>query len=250
MTEILFNNMVWYWMGIALISFIALQFIDAPYGRHVSNKWGMLIPNKLGWIIMELPALLLCPIIYMLGGNINASASFFVLLWLIHYVHRTLIFPVKTKTRNKQMPLAIALMAIVFNGGNGLLNGYWFAYFSDYPADYLLSPRVILGVCLFFIGMFINMKSDYYLISLRKPGETAYKIPRGRLFKYISCPNHMGEAIEWLGFAIAVNSLPGWSFFVWSLANLIPRALSHHRWYKSHFTHYPKHRKAFIPGII
>lgn len=250
MTEQVLNTIVWYWMGIAVLAFVALQFINAPYGRHVSSKWGLLIPNKLGWIIMELPALLLCPLVYLFSGLYNVMASLFVALWLLHYMHRTLVFPVKTKTRHKQMPLALALMAVVFNGANGFFNGYWFGHYASYTMDDFVSWNVILGVSLFFVGMGINLRADYYLISLRKPGETGYEIPRHRLFKFVSCPNHMGEAIEWLGFAIAVNSLPGWSFFVWSLANLIPRALSHHRWYKTHFNHYPKHRKAIIPGVL
>lgn len=250
MTEKLLFHWVWLWIGVALIAFISLIFINAPYGRHISKKWGILIPNKSGWILMELPALLLCPLIYLLGRNYNIVAGLFVSLWLIHYVHRTLLFPIKTKTRNKQMPLLIALMAVTFNLGNGFFNGYWLGNFAHYELTYLYSWRVILGVGLFFAGMIINMQSDYYLISLRKPGESGYKIPEGNLFNYISCPNHMGELIEWLGFAIAVNSLPGWSFFVWSMANLVPRALSHHRWYKSHFPDYPKHRRALVPGIL
>ena len=37
---------------------------------------------------------------------------------------------------------------------------------------------------------------------------------------------------------------------VWVIANLFPRALSHHKWYKEKFSDYPKNRKAIIPGII
>jgi len=34
------------------------------------------------------------------------------------------------------------------------------------------SILVIIGVTTFFLGMYINMKSDNILIGLRKPGET------------------------------------------------------------------------------
>jgi hypothetical protein len=33
-----------------------------------------------------------------------------------------------------------------------------------------------------------------------------YKIPQGGLFRWLSCPNLVGEMIEWIGFAIAGRS--------------------------------------------
>ena len=45
-------------------------------------------------------------------------------------------------------------------------------------------------------------------------------------------------------------NLAGLIFFFWTLANLLPRALSNHEWLKREFEDYPKNRKAVIPGII
>jgi len=250
MDEYIFNTWVLVWIGIAFMAFIASRLITAPYGRHSSKKWGRSIPNKWGWVIMEIPALVLTPLLYIYSGQYHLVATIMVSLWVVHYVHRTLVFPFQIKTKGKMMPLAIALMAVVFNGGNGILNGYWFAHYADYSVDYLYSPRFVIGASLFLIGLVINIQSDYRLIHLRKPGETGYKIPNQGLFKYISCPNHFGEIMEWLGFAIAVASLPAWSFFVWSAANLIPRALSHHQWYQKTFEDYPRNRKAIFPGLF
>ena len=100
------------------------------------------------------------------------------------------------------------------------------------------------------IGAGINIHSDQILLSLRKPGETGYKIPKGGMFKWISCPNLFGEILEWSGFAILCWNLPALGFAVWTAANLIPRALSHHKWYLEKFSDYPKERKAVIPGIF
>lgn len=43
--------------------------------------------------------------------------------------------------------------------------------------SYIYHPRFILGVIIFFAGMYINWDSDNILRNLRKPGETGYKIP-------------------------------------------------------------------------
>jgi steroid 5-alpha reductase family enzyme len=98
--------------------------------------------------------------------------------------------------------------------------------------------------------MVINDKSDAMLLSLRKPEEKGYKIPHGFLFKYISCPNHFGEILEWLGFAILSWNIASLSFAIWTFANLAPRAIAHHRWYKEHFPNYPRKRKAVLPRLL
>ena len=66
----------------------------------------------------------------------------------------------------------------------------------------------------------------------------------------MSCPNYLGEIIEWVGWAVATWSLAGLSFAVWTAANLIPRAWQHHRWYRAEFPDYPKERKAVIPFLL
>lgn len=40
------------------------------------------------------------------------------------------------------------------------------------------------------------------------------------------------------------------SFAVWTMVNLFPRALDHHKWYKLKFEEYPEDRKAVFPFII
>jgi hypothetical protein len=37
---------------------------------------------------------------------------------------------------------------------------------------------------------------------------------------------------------------------VWTAANLIPRALGHHAWYRGHFADYPRARRAVIPFLL
>ena len=149
------------------------------------------------------------------------------------------------------MPLFIAVSAIVFNLGNNYLNGFYLGTIHPlYDNHWLTDPRFIIGVIIFFTGFIINIRSDNILFKLRKPGERDYKIPYTGLFRWISSPNYFGEILEWLGWAIATWSLPGLAFFIWTSANLIPRAISHHQWYRNRFSDYPKERKALIPYLI
>ena len=236
------------WAAIGVASFILLQFVTAPYGRHVKKGWGPEISNKLGWIIMEAPSFFIILYFY-LSSDQSLYASILSLLWLIHYLNRTFIYPFRIRTKGKKMPLIIVGSAIFLNCMNAGLNGYFLAHFESYGPDSFYQWNFILGIVLFIVGFIINQKSDHILIHLRKPGETNYKIPTGFLFKYVSCPNLFGELMQWSGFVIMAWNLPALSFLIWTAANLIPRALGHHKWYKKSFTEYPKNRKAMIPGI-
>lgn len=209
-----------------------------------------MIANKLGWILMEGWALVACWYFYLYYFNNNTYSLFFVGLYTIHYINRSFIFPLRTKTDGKKMPLMIALSAMLFNSVNASSIGYYLSKVTVYPSGYFLQWNFMVGLLLFVTGFYINNQSDTMLINLRKPGEKGYKIPQGFLFKYISCPNLFGEMIEWLGFMLMVWNLAGVSFFVWTMSNLLPRALSHHKWYLQHFPDYPKERKAIFPFIL
>jgi len=60
----------------------------------------------------------------------------------------------------------------------------------------------------------------------------------------------LGELIEWAGFAILCWNLPALTFFIWTAANLVPRALAHHKWYHNMFADYPAERKIIVPYLF
>ena len=226
------------------------MFITAPYGRHSKTNWGPMVGNRLGWVVMEMVVLLVLWYFIFKGKNEQTSANVLIIsMFTFHYFNRSFIFPLRLKTTGKKMPLAIMFMGIVLNIVSGFTFGYYFGNLKVYENQWLTSPEFIIGTLIFVTGLIINWRSDALLIGLRKQDETGYKIPYGGLFKYVSCPNLLGETIEWGGFAILTWSLPGLAFFVWTFANLIPRAIAHHRWYKQHFSDYPEGRKAVIPFL-
>ena len=246
-----YKTVCYTWLTLAVIVFLILIFVKAPYGRHKTKGWGVEISAKKGWIIMEsIPAVLLT-VMLVLGHNRDFVVLFFWAIWTAHYVNRAWAWPNRAKLEEKLMPLSVVILAVIFNTINCLLNGIWlFDLSGGYELSWVTDPRFIFGGVIFFFGMILNIKSDDILFSLRDDGSTGYKIPRGGLFEKVSSPNYLGEIIEWIGFAIATWSLAGFTFAFWTFCNLAPRAFAHHRWYKEEFSDYPEDRKALIPFVI
>ena len=241
MTEI-----TYLWIIIALIIFPINLIYKAPYGKHSTKKWGKTIDNKTGWILMEFPALITCPLIYYIVVEEISLSIGFIFIWITHYFNRTIIYPLKIKTKGKKIPIAIVASAFFFNVINGILNGYFIA---TIPFESISFICILIGFIIFIIGLYINISSDNTLIKLRT-NQKGYVIPKGGLFNYVSCPNFFGEIIEWLGFAIMTLNLGSISFLIWTICNLIPRSKAHHKWYKENFENYPSKRKAVIPYLL
>jgi protein-S-isoprenylcysteine O-methyltransferase Ste14 len=200
---------------------------------------------------MEAPAALVFAICFWIGDRRPTLAMLlFFVMWEAHYLHRAFLYPLGLRSERGRMPVAVVALAFCFNLVNGYLNGRYFSAFADsYPDAWLTDIRFLGGAALFILGYVINRQADSTLRNLRQPGMSGYSIPRGGLYRWISCPNYLGEILEWVGWAVATWSLPGLAFAVWAIANLAPRAWSHHRWYRAHFPDYPDGRKALVPGL-
>ena len=240
------TEITYLWIIIALIIFPINLIYKAPYGKHSTKKWGKTIDNKTGWVLMEFPALITCPLIYYIVVEEISLSIGFIFIWITHYFNRTIIYPLKIKTKGKKIPIAIVASAFFFNVINGILNGYFIA---TIPFESISFTCILIGFIIFIIGLFINISSDNTLIKLRT-NQKGYVIPKGGLFNYVSCPNFFGEIIEWLGFAIMTLNLGSISFLIWTICNLIPRSKAHHNWYKENFEKYPSKRKAVIPYLL
>ena len=245
-----YREILWGWIALAVIVFLALQKIAAPYGRHFRGSDRLTVLNHLGWLLMELPAVLVFGWFFVRGAAEIAFVNWlFFIFWQVHYLNRSLFFPFRLKNKGKRVRVVIVFSALFFNCVNGFLNGHYLGAIAPaYPFTWLTDSRFIAGVALFVLGMAINWRADAVLLALRKTGE--YRIPKGGLFRYVSCPNYFGEMVEWLGFAIMTWALPAFAFFLWTAANLIPRAQQHHRWYRQQFENYPASRKALIPFVL
>ena len=127
------------WTLLALAVFPTQFFVTAPYGRHAHTKWGPSIGNQLGWCLMELVSLIVFAGLFLAGPNPKTAPMWiFFTLWSAHYINRSLIFPWRTHTQGKSMPLAIVGSAALFNIVNGGLNGLYLGWFGPlYPTAWL-----------------------------------------------------------------------------------------------------------------
>ena len=238
------------WAGLSLLALIAGLSKWDPVGRVGGAGVGPRMNSRWGWFAMEIPALLVFPLIYFFCPHHHFVGNIVVVLWVAHYTHRTLIWPWIVPGRDSEMRIAMCASGIFFNVLNGGLWGWFMGYIADYASGWVTDPRFVIGIALAIGGGALNIWSDYRLWRLCRDNGDKYVIPRGNIFDLVSCPNLLGEMIEWIGFALLTWSLPGLAFALWTIANLVPRALWRHAWYRETFENYPSQRRAILPRLI
>ena len=94
--ERLHGVLVWAVLSMAVLTFLFLLQKAAPYGRHYTGAgWGPHVSDRLGWIVMELPAIVVCLAVYC-----NGKAAFqivpllFLAMWQGHYLTPDVPVPV------------------------------------------------------------------------------------------------------------------------------------------------------------
>ncbi|EFJ52608.1 hypothetical protein VOLCADRAFT_54973 [Volvox carteri f. nagariensis] len=172
--------------------------------------------------------------------------------WLLHYLYRGIVHPLIMPYSSKTVAVGITLAGIFPN----LLFSYLIAAqlaCTNYPSDWASQPRFVIGAVLYGIGTVINRWADLKLRAgrLAMGKHRHYFIPRGGLYELVSCPNYLGELLEWTGYALAVWSWPALAWALFGASTFIPRSLTNHRWYKEHFgSDYPAGRRALVPFVL
>lgn len=241
---------VWLMIGFAILVFFLLLFITAPYGKFSRGGWGFTVKARWAWLIMESPSPVLMTLFFISAPQKTLLLCIFLTFWLLHYIYRTFFYPFFQKGMEKQYPVLLVAMAFIFNILNGTANGFGVFHLYHYEVSWFHSWQFIIGAFVFITGFVINKIADDKLRRLKTESGGKYVIPRGWLFEYISSPHFFGEIVEWGGWAIMTWSVPGLAFFVFTFANLFPRAIASHKWYKKEFPNYPVKRKAVIPFVI
>ena len=89
------------WIALAAVTFVALFFVNAPYGRFTRGGWGPRIGARWGWILMESPSLITFVVLYAVGDQRSSPVAIvFLVLWIAHYAHRSFIYPFRLRSSN------------------------------------------------------------------------------------------------------------------------------------------------------
>ena len=243
MMETMYHTLLYAMPVLAVIVFIALFFVKAGYGIFQSRQWGISLPNKVGWVLMECPAFLMMLFFWLQSPARSSSVllSFF-LLFELHYFQRSFIFPMLMKGKSR-MPIAITAMGVLFNVINTFLIGYdlFYLHASTYTEAWFTTPSFIGGCLLFFGGMGINLHADHIIRNLRPAGDTRHYLPQKGIYHYVTSGK----------FALLTQSTAAWIFVLWTFANLAPRAYAIRNRYREEFGREAVgSRKCLIPYIF
>ena len=251
-----FHRLVaWCIIGLSpVVIILLLVWNPSTYGKlHnvQTNLFGPKVSATYAWMIFESPNWIwVLYSIYDMGGLPNVPNTVLLGWFFLHYVHRSILYPLQMASESK-FPVGLMAFTLPYCIVNGYLQTQSLCRFQSMGETYLFSTRFALGMLVTIIGFTIGFQSDQTLLELRRTSPHTYQIPFGGMFDYVSCPHYLGEILEWCGFCLACNgSLASLSFALWTAANLVPRALRTHSWYQQKFDDYPLHRKAIIPFLL
>lgn len=116
--------------------------------------------------------------------------------------------------------------------------------------------RAVLFVLFVYAGLY-QQKMHKILGDLRKDKwgvviTEKHFVPSGSLFEFVSCPHFLCEVILYL-LIVALQKFENtyWNMiFVLVLTTQTINAINDHRWYKSTYRDYPKHKKAIFPYLL
>lgn len=79
-----------------------------------------------------------------------------------------------------------------------------------------------------------------------------HKIPFGDWFEYVSSANYLAELMIYISMAVTFgfHNLTWWLVVTYVFFSQALSAFFNHKFYKSTFVSYPKHRKAFLPFLF
>jgi len=243
-----------------VLVFIGAAFMKSPYGRFASDKWGINLSPRLGWFLMELPAMCSFLFFYFQGRNrFEIVPLFFLFVWVVHYTNRGFVFPYlirSPKDATASFSIMIVMMGWLVTTVHGYLNATFISELGQhYTLDWFLDPRFIVGITLYYGSFVLNLHSDAIIRNLRsveevERGDKVYRIPKGGLFRFVTNPSYLTEIMGFAGFALATWQLGATFILLITIANLVPRAFQNHRWYQEKFPDYPPERRVLIPFVL
>ncbi|CAK6433163.1 unnamed protein product [Pipistrellus nathusii] len=115
----------------------------------------------------------------------------------------------------------------------------------------------ILGMMMFIWSSVHQYKCHVILGNLRKNKAGViihcnHRIPFGDWFEHVSSPNYLAELMIYISMAVTLgfHNITWWLVVTYVFFNQALAAFLSHKFYRSKFASYPKHRKAFLPFLF
>lgn len=222
--------------------------------------FGFAVPSRVGMTLLYTPA---CAIgLYNLqrltkGNILEDRAALASLLMVMHFGKRMLECLFLHKYSGT-MPLATSPFIAFYYS----VVSFCCTHYSGMSPPFAASGAQGWAFCFFGLQCFVvgqggNLYHHYLLATLREPGETEYKVPRGGFFDLwggVACPHYFFELIAWLGVALVSQHVVPVMILICMTVYLFDRAVAQSEWNWEKFgdegVEYPKSRKHIIPMVF
>lgn len=135
--------------------------IKLGYGRLKNSVVKFELPPRLAWFLFEVPNLIWA-LYFLVVCQDGLSLGYG--LFILHYINRDIIYPLRMRSTNK-VPIEIVLSAASFTFANGYLQGLCNRNINETPSHNAFIR--VIGIAVFCVGMYINIRSDEILQSTR-----------------------------------------------------------------------------------
>lgn len=113
-------------LGISLPIFFVLRYIIpySPWGKTMLSKrqlyLGPFLPPRISWFVFESPNLIWSYVCWKeRRQNLDRVNQVLLLLFVIHYIQRDIVYPLLISSNTKPMPLAVVVIAFCYCSANG-----------------------------------------------------------------------------------------------------------------------------------
>ena len=215
---------------------------------------GFPIPSRTAMLLFYAPAGLVA--VYHLFSHHSAATSIIedrtllaAVLMLLHFGKRCLEVLFLHKFSGETPMMSVVFISVLYIlASNSCV--HYAASVAPFAAAGINETLRAVGLVLFVVGELGNLYHHHLLASLRKPGETGYKVPRGGGFEFVAAPHYMFELVSWLGVSLVTQHWIVNGFFIGMALYLADRARGQSEWNRTKLKdEYPASRGNMIPFV-
>ncbi|KAM3392034.1 hypothetical protein ACQJBY_013268 [Aegilops geniculata] len=218
--------------------------------QNKGGTGGAQLAGRHGMLVAYAPALVAAAASFVVPGAVEGlRAELLAAALAVHFLKRVLeVLFIHRYSGNMPLNTALTISSSYLLSAITMIYAQHLAVELPDPTTNLLYP----GMLLFAVGIAGNFYHHYLLSQLRKGGDDdkGYKIPKGGLFEFVTCPHYLFEITGFFGFAMISQTVYALTMASGTAAYLVGRSFATRRWYKSKFEEFPASIKALVPYIL